>query len=329
MWILDLGERVRRAFFSAYEQIKNNLSKYLRVGFLIFCVLSSKNILIYNEEFLVALTFVLFLDFSFYYFSGTVKDSLDERSNNIQIELQGACVQKREICQYNAAEYDKTDRACSMISECRDLTISVLDDSKARPLNHKFGNQRGNKSSLSTESKLFSESKRFLYSKVRNNIQLCCGVHTRAQSRQVAGNDEMLITNLALHFKSCALLGLQKQLEKAMPIQITSNTQSRLGFKQVVAGLSTLSLGKTKETFAHKSDSFLKTKTNRSENIHSKTKKLGKKSPAFVISSPKKTVNPESTSLTKNKKTTESESLKQKKGIKKQSRSEALKKAKS
>lgn len=56
--------------------------------FLSFCVLSSKNILIYNEETLVALSFFCFLYFVYRYFGITIRDSLNERSQYIQEELQ-------------------------------------------------------------------------------------------------------------------------------------------------------------------------------------------------------------------------------------------------
>lgn len=56
--------------------------------FLAFCVLSSKNIIIYNEETLVALSFLAFVFFCFKYFGNTVKESLNERSDTIKLELQ-------------------------------------------------------------------------------------------------------------------------------------------------------------------------------------------------------------------------------------------------
>jgi len=56
--------------------------------FLAFCVLSSKNIFIYNEETLVALSFFCFLFFIYHYFGTTIKESLNERSEIIQHELQ-------------------------------------------------------------------------------------------------------------------------------------------------------------------------------------------------------------------------------------------------
>lgn len=57
-------------------------------GFLAFCVLSSKHIIIYNEETLVALSFFCFIFFVSQYFGNTITDSLNERSQIIQQELQ-------------------------------------------------------------------------------------------------------------------------------------------------------------------------------------------------------------------------------------------------
>ncbi len=56
--------------------------------FLAFCVISSKHIIIYNEEILVALSFLFFVVFVSYYFGDNIKESLDERSNTIKLELQ-------------------------------------------------------------------------------------------------------------------------------------------------------------------------------------------------------------------------------------------------
>lgn len=57
-------------------------------AFLAFCVFSSKNIIIYNEETLVAISFFAFVLFVSHYYGNTIKDSLNERSQAIQIELQ-------------------------------------------------------------------------------------------------------------------------------------------------------------------------------------------------------------------------------------------------
>lgn len=264
MWILDCIGRVQSASLSVYKQIQKNVSRSSRYGFLLFCVLSSKNILIYNEEFLVALTFVLFLDFSFYYFSGTVKESLDERSSSIQLELQGVCQQKREIYQYNVNEYENTHRACSMVSKCKDFTSSILG------LRAKAGERAqiiDNAWHSLQDSILFSESREFVYSKVRHDIRLCSGVYNRSRSKQTNTHTESLITSLGSHFKRCALLGKQSSSRSwatkikpqntnqvkqfvgenansqilSMGILSGRNLSTLLSTKQLVAGLSTVS----------------------------------------------------------------------------------------
>lgn len=68
--------------------ISNQKTKVFVFLFLAFCVLSSKNIIIYNEETLVALSFLAFVFFCFKYFGDTIKESLNERSDSIKLELQ-------------------------------------------------------------------------------------------------------------------------------------------------------------------------------------------------------------------------------------------------
>ena len=56
--------------------------------FLAFCVISSKHIIIYNEEILVAISFLFFVLFVSFYFGDTIKESLDERKTSIQLEFE-------------------------------------------------------------------------------------------------------------------------------------------------------------------------------------------------------------------------------------------------
>ena len=56
-------------------------------AFLVFSVFTSKNILIFNEETLVAIGFFSFFFFILYFFGSTFKDSLNERSQMIHDEL--------------------------------------------------------------------------------------------------------------------------------------------------------------------------------------------------------------------------------------------------
>ena len=76
-------------------------------AFLAFCVVSSKHIIIYNEEILVALSFFLFIVFVSHYFGNTIKESLDERSQAIKSELQNFLTLKQESLNELFHEHEK------------------------------------------------------------------------------------------------------------------------------------------------------------------------------------------------------------------------------
>nr|YP_665669.1 unidentified protein [Nephroselmis olivacea]AAF03196.1 unidentified protein [Nephroselmis olivacea] len=65
-------------------------------GFLAFITLSSKRIILYNAEILVALSFLLFLLFSLTYFRESVEDMFVARSESIQTDFQAYLDQKRK-----------------------------------------------------------------------------------------------------------------------------------------------------------------------------------------------------------------------------------------
>ena len=65
----------------------NNRQKIIGV-LLILCVCSSKKFFIYNEEILVACSFIIFIFCGFYYFSDTLTEYLNSRGDGIKIELQ-------------------------------------------------------------------------------------------------------------------------------------------------------------------------------------------------------------------------------------------------
>jgi hypothetical protein len=87
--------------------ISNDKLRPYLFAFLAFCVLSSKHIIIYNEELLVALSFLAFILFVFQYFGNTVKESLDERRLGIQAELERFFLLKRESLQELTSEHEK------------------------------------------------------------------------------------------------------------------------------------------------------------------------------------------------------------------------------
>jgi hypothetical protein len=95
-------------------------------SFLAFCVLSSKNIFIYNEETLVALSFFLFLFFVFRYFGNTVKDSLDERSQIIQHELQNFLNIKENSFRELLCEHQKSEVLIHTMQKLDGFTVREL-----------------------------------------------------------------------------------------------------------------------------------------------------------------------------------------------------------
>lgn len=90
------------AFMTSHDKLRPYL-----FAFLAFCVLSSKHIIIYNEELLVATSFLAFLVFVFNYFGDTVKESLDERRIGIKAELERFLLLRKESLKELALEHEK------------------------------------------------------------------------------------------------------------------------------------------------------------------------------------------------------------------------------
>ena len=122
----------------------NASPKAYLIAFLVFCVCSSKNIIIYNEETLVTLSFCLFVFFVFHYFGNTVKESLDERSQGIRVECQNFLHYKQQSLQELAAEHKKIGQLQSALSQLMDFTketIGQLTKTGAQYLHTHFSQQ--------------------------------------------------------------------------------------------------------------------------------------------------------------------------------------------
>ncbi len=90
--------------------------------FLAFCVVSSKHIIIYNEEILVALSFLFFVIFVSYYFGNNIKESLDERSSAIQSELQNFLTLKKDCLNELLKEYKKASLSKQILQNLTNFT---------------------------------------------------------------------------------------------------------------------------------------------------------------------------------------------------------------
>jgi len=95
-------------------------------AFLAFCVLSSKNILIYNEETLVALSFFCFVFFVYRYFGNTISESLDERSQMIQHELQNYLQIKEQSLKELLDEHHKVSMVVQGVHNVTGFTTRSL-----------------------------------------------------------------------------------------------------------------------------------------------------------------------------------------------------------
>jgi len=97
-------------------------------GFLAFCVLSSKHIIIYNEEILVALTFFAFVYFVYRYFGQTIQESLDERSQGIQQELESFSVLKKTALEELLQEHKKVGSLSGALQSLAAFTASQVQN---------------------------------------------------------------------------------------------------------------------------------------------------------------------------------------------------------
>ena len=143
--------------------------------FLAFAVLSSKNILIYNEETLVALSFFCFLFFVLHYFGNTIKDSLNERSQMIREELQNFLILKEQSFQELLLQHQKVSGLVKALKVLNDFTkneLNLLNCNGDKALNNMCSSRIQNKLKALMFSKLMVQQKlQFLLSeKILSNV---------------------------------------------------------------------------------------------------------------------------------------------------------------
>ena len=130
--------------------------------FLAFSVLSSKNILIYNEETLVALSFFCFIFFVLHYFGNTIKDSLNERSQVIGEELQNFLILQENSFQEVLTLHQKVSGLLKVLGVLNAFTkneLKVLNISGDKELKNMFHLRIQNKLKTLAFSKLMMQQK--------------------------------------------------------------------------------------------------------------------------------------------------------------------------
>nr|QES94806.1 ATP synthase F0 subunit beta [Trebouxia lynnae] len=174
--------------------ISNHKIRPYIFGFLVFCVFTSKNIIIYNEETLVALSFFAFIFFVFRYFGDTIKQSLDERSQTIKYELQNFLYLKADSLKQLYKEHQKVAALTSTLSTVKQFTVSELKQSTKygkTTLNKVFSDQI--KQKLNT----LSSSKVSLYQEVQQLIaqNILSAVLVKISSLKKAGKKDFLLNS--------------------------------------------------------------------------------------------------------------------------------------
>lgn len=112
--------------------------------FLAFCVLSSKHIIIYNEETLVALSFFCFIIFVLYNFGKTISDSLNERSKGSYDELQKFLILKQNSFLELLNQHQKASgllKAMTVSNSFTKKTITGLIQNGDKALNTMFSSR--------------------------------------------------------------------------------------------------------------------------------------------------------------------------------------------
>ena len=189
--------------------ISNDKIRPYIFGFLVFCVFSSKNIIIYNEETLVALSFFAFIFFVFRYFGDTIKQSLDERSQTIKVELQNFLSLKADSLKQLYKEHQKVTYLTNTLNTIKVFTVSELKKQSnlgKGGLNKVFSDQV--KQKLNT----LSSSKMSLYQELQQHIaqNVLSAVLVKISSLKKAGKTNNLLNS--------------KSIRQSLPRLITAST---------------------------------------------------------------------------------------------------------
>lgn len=107
------------------------ISKYIGAFFAV-SFLGSQNIIIFNEETLVALSFIAFVFFIYYFYGNTIQESFNERGDGIQLELQNLGVDQLNSLDHLCQEHKKISVLPKGINSIEVFTMQKLIDATSR-----------------------------------------------------------------------------------------------------------------------------------------------------------------------------------------------------
>lgn len=125
------------------QDLRSNMSLFI-ILVLAFFVLSSKHIIIYNEETLVLLSFIGFLIFSYNMLSDSVENSLNERSLAIYNELQNSFQLKEQFLKELLEEHKKQLSLKNLLNKFHQFSSSEIfemNNQRQKALNNIFAQE--------------------------------------------------------------------------------------------------------------------------------------------------------------------------------------------
>ena len=134
---MQVFEKIRKFFI---EDLRSNLS-LLIMSLLAFFVLSSKHIIIYNEETLVLISFIGFILLSYNMLSDSIENSLNERSLAIYNELQNSLQLKEQFLKELLEEHKKQlslKNILNTFNQFSSYEILQMNDQRQKALKNVF-----------------------------------------------------------------------------------------------------------------------------------------------------------------------------------------------
>ena len=153
--------------------LKNNIT-YVFLALVGLVAMSSKGIILYNEEILVALAFVSFVSFCVTNYSSTVAESLDDRANSIQEELQTYLTLKESYLRSLIDTHKKQVDLSAVILSLNSFSSSCLVEHTAQresELERNVTNQVS--SQLKSLAALGSGMRSGVYTKLASSLRTC------------------------------------------------------------------------------------------------------------------------------------------------------------